>query len=188
MRVAALVAHLRTALRLPIHSIQRYLADVYGLRLSGGSVVDLLHRVAAQGASAATQIRDQARQRPVVHADETGWREAGHYGYAWLLATPGGERSVERHQSRAGAVANALLGEDFKGCSSPTSTRATTTPQAGNTNAAGYTSCATEGMRRGAPVPRRGANLGRAGQGRLCPPPRGDCPSGPLASPYPPDH
>jgi len=115
VRVAALVAHLRTVLRLPIRSIQRYLADVHGLLISVGEVVNLLQRVAVQGAAAVEQIRDQARRRPVVHADETSWREAGHNGYAWLLATPEGERYVERHQSRAGAVANALLGEDFTG-------------------------------------------------------------------------
>ena len=115
VRVAALVAHLRTALRLPIRSIQRYCAELHGLRISVGEIVGLLQQVAAHGGSAVTAIRDQARQRPVVHADETGWREAGHNGYAWLLATPEGERYVERHQSRAGAVANALLGEDFTG-------------------------------------------------------------------------
>jgi transposase len=113
--IASLVAHLRTSLRLPIRSIQRYLLDLHGLRVSVGELVELLHRIAAQGAPAAEQIRDRARARAVVHADETGWREAGHNGYAWLLATPEGERYVERHQSRAGAVANGLLGEDFTG-------------------------------------------------------------------------
>ena len=115
VRVAALVAHLRSGLRLPMRSIQRYLAEVHDLRVSVGEVVTLLQRVATQGAAVVEQIRDQARRRPVVHADETSWREAGHNGYAWLLATPEGERYVERHQSRAGAVANALLGEDFTG-------------------------------------------------------------------------
>ncbi len=51
----------------------------------------------------------------MVHADETSWRENGQNGYAWLLATPEGERYVEYHHSRAGAVAKALLGEDFHG-------------------------------------------------------------------------
>jgi len=115
VRVAALVAHLRTTLRLPIRSIQRYLADLHGVRVSVGEIINLLQQVAAHGAAAVTQIRDQARRRPVVHADETSWREAGHNGYVWLLATPEGERYVERHQSRAGAVANALLGDDFTG-------------------------------------------------------------------------
>lgn len=113
--IASLVAHLRTALRLPVRTIQRYLADLHGLRVSVGEIVALLHRVAEQGAPAVRAIRDTARRRAVVHADETGWRENGHNGYVWLLATPQGERYVEFHRSRAGAVANALLGEDFAG-------------------------------------------------------------------------
>lgn len=113
--IASLVAHLRTALRLPIRSIQRYLVDLHGLRVSVGEIVGVLHRVAQQGVPAVQAIRDVARSRAVVHADETGWRESGHNGYAWLLATPEGERYVEFHHSRAGAVANALVGEDFHG-------------------------------------------------------------------------
>ena len=113
--IAALVAHLRMSLRLPIRRIQAYLADLHGLRVSVGEVVDLLRRVGERGVPTLTQIRDTARSRAVVHADETTWRESGQNGYAWLLATPEGERYVEYHHSRAGAVANALLGEDFRG-------------------------------------------------------------------------
>src|SRR5487761_524689 len=113
--IAALVAHLRLSLRLPIRRIQAYLADLHGLRMSVGEVVDLLRRVGERGIPTLTQIRDTARRRAVVHADETTWRESGQNGYAWLLATPEGERYVEYHHSRAGGVANALLGEDFRG-------------------------------------------------------------------------
>ena len=94
--IASLVAHLRTSLRLPQRSIQRYLADLHGLRVSVGELVELLHRVAAHGAPAARAIRDQARRRAVVHADETGWREAGHNGYAWVLAYGGYLRNPHR--------------------------------------------------------------------------------------------
>jgi len=113
--IAALVAHLRTSLRLPIRRIQAYLADLHGLQVSVGEVVDLLRRVGEQGVPTLMQVRDAARRRAVVHADETSWREAGQNGYAWLLATPEGERYVEYHHSRAGVVANGLLGADFRG-------------------------------------------------------------------------
>jgi transposase len=113
--LAALVAHLRTTLRLPVRSIQRYLADLHGLRLSVGALVRLLDQVAVAALPTVEQIRARVRQRAVVHADETSWREAGQNGYAWLLATPEGERYVEYHHSRAGAVINTLLGEEFTG-------------------------------------------------------------------------
>ena len=113
--LAGVVAHLRTTLRLPLRSIQRYLADLHGLRVSVGALVDLLHRVAARGTPTLERIQAAARQRAVVQADETGWREDGHNGYVWALSTPEGERVLEFHRSRAGAVANTLLGDDFAG-------------------------------------------------------------------------
>ena len=112
--IASLVAHLRSVLRLPLRTIQRYLTELHGLRVSVGEVA-LLHRVAAHGTPAVEQIHDAVRARAVVHADETGWREDGHSGYVWLLATPEGERYVAFHRSRAGSVANALVGEAFGG-------------------------------------------------------------------------
>lgn len=113
--IASLVAHLRSVLRLPLRTIQQYLTDLHGLYVSVGEVVALLHRVAAHGAPSVDQIRTAARQRAVVQADETGWRENGHNGYVWLLATPEGERYVTFDRSRAGRVANALVGEAFQG-------------------------------------------------------------------------
>lgn len=60
-------------------------------------------------------IRERVRVRRVVHGDETSWREQGQNGYTWVLASPEGERCFGYHHSRAGAVANALLGEGFTG-------------------------------------------------------------------------
>ncbi len=113
--IAALVAHLRTVLRLPIRAIQRSLADLHGLRVSVGELVELLHRVATQAAPTVAQIQERVRTRAVVHGDETGWRENGRNGYVWVLATAEGERYFEYHHSRAGQVANQLLGEAFRG-------------------------------------------------------------------------
>lgn len=113
--LAALVAHLRTALRLPLRTIQRYLADLHGLRISVGELVRLLQQVAEAASPTVEQIRARVRQRAVVHADETSWRESGRNGYAWLVATPEGERYVVYRPSRAGAVINELLGEAFGG-------------------------------------------------------------------------
>jgi transposase len=42
-------------------------------------------------------------------------RENGQNGYVWFAGTPTGERYFAYHHSRAGAVINTLLGEDFSG-------------------------------------------------------------------------
>jgi transposase len=113
--IASLVTHLRQVVRAPIRVIQAWLASVHGLRLSVGEISDLLRRVAAQGQGAYLALRGRIRASPVVQADETSWREQGQNGYVWFAGTPTGERYFEYHHSRAGAVINTLLGEDFGG-------------------------------------------------------------------------
>jgi hypothetical protein len=114
--VASLVATLRTTLRLPIAQIQLYLQTVHGLHLSCGALVDLLRRVAQVAEPAVTDLLEQARASPILHGDETGWREDGQHGYLWFLTTPGLAPVcyVAYDQSRAGAVVTGLLG-DFHG-------------------------------------------------------------------------
>jgi hypothetical protein len=117
VRIASLIAYLRTSLRLPVRLIKEYLHSVHQLAISTGEIVGLLHRVAEAPAvqQATRQVQEQVRRSPIVHGDETGWREGGQNGYVWLFATPKGERYYEYDHSRAGAVAKRILGTDFKG-------------------------------------------------------------------------
>ena len=73
----ALIVTLREVGRLPVAVIQWYLAPVHALHLSVGAIVAASHQVAARGAATVDQIREQVRAGPVVHADETGWRQHG---------------------------------------------------------------------------------------------------------------
>lgn len=117
VRIASLVAYLRTELRLPIRAIAGYLETVHSLRLSTGEIVRLLHQVPQTLAGAVTELRGQMRASGVLHADETGWREEGHNGYLWGFSTPGPEavRYYEYAPGRSGEVVERLLGEDFRG-------------------------------------------------------------------------
>lgn len=83
----SLIVTLREELRLPIRGIQWYLHAVHGLRLSVGAIVAALHTVAARAAPVVSGIREAIRASPVLHADETGWRQDGHNGYAWTFST-----------------------------------------------------------------------------------------------------
>jgi len=109
----SLIAVLREELRLPIERIQWYLEAVHGLRLSVGAVVATLHTVAARAAPVVEQTRTAIRASPVVHADETGWRQAGRNGYAWTFSTPT-ERYFVRG-SRERAVLEGAIGDDYGG-------------------------------------------------------------------------
>jgi transposase len=109
----ALIAGLREELRLPIAGIQGYLEAVHGLRLSVGAIVETLHTVAAQAQPMVNQIRTAIRGSPVLHVDETGWRQNGHNGYVWTFSTAQ-QRAFVRG-SRERAVLEQEIGADFAG-------------------------------------------------------------------------
>ena len=108
--VAAWVATLRTKLRLPLAQLQWLLARGWGVRLSLGELSALVAEAARAGRPAYDTLLAEARASPVVHIDETGWREAGRNGWVWTLTTAT-IRLFHFSRSRAGAVALRLLGE-----------------------------------------------------------------------------
>jgi transposase len=114
VRIAALVAYLRTTLRLPVRQVKAYLATLHALDLSVGEIVELAHDVRQQLQGEADQLLAQVRQQPVVHQDETGWRENGQNGYIWATVSDGPQavRYYEYSPSRSHHV---LLGEHFRG-------------------------------------------------------------------------
>ena len=113
VNLLSLIATLREEGRLPIRSVQWYLDTVHQLRLSVGAIVSAIHRTAQRAQPAVAAILDRIRGSPVVHADETGWREDGANGYVWTFSTP-----TERYFLRRGrgkAVVDEALGESFSG-------------------------------------------------------------------------
>jgi len=62
-------------------------------------------------------LKQQARASPILHGDETTWRENGQHGYIWCFSTPGEDavRYYEYDHSRGQAVVKRLLGGAFAG-------------------------------------------------------------------------
>jgi transposase len=117
VRIAGLVAYLRTTLRLPVRQIQTYLETVHNLHLSNGEIVELTHQVRRQLQSQADALKAAVQVSPVVHGDETGWRENGRNGYLWAFVTEGLEavRYFQHDKSRGHQIAARILGSDFDG-------------------------------------------------------------------------
>ena len=88
VNLLSLIATLREEGRRPIRSVQWYLDTVHQLRLSVGAIVSAIHRTAQRAQPAVAAILDRIRASPVVHADETGWRQHGANGYMWTSSTP----------------------------------------------------------------------------------------------------
>jgi transposase len=111
--LVGLIATLREEARLPIATIQWYLRTRHGLKLSAGAIVGACATVATAAAPVVAQARAAIRASPVVHADETGWRENGRNGYAWTFSTPGERLFVRGGRDRG--VLEGVLGADFPG-------------------------------------------------------------------------
>jgi hypothetical protein len=65
------------------------------------------------GQPALGAIRAAITASPVVHADETGWREAGRNGYVWTARTP--DACVFVHGGRGKGMLTRLVGEAAQG-------------------------------------------------------------------------
>jgi transposase len=110
----SLIGYLKTVSRVPIGQIRRLVDVVWGLKISSGTITEILHDVAELGKSAYDNLLDDVRGSPVVHADETGWREDGVNGYIWSFSTPQ-VRYYTYRQSRGSVVAKEVLSDEFAG-------------------------------------------------------------------------
>ena len=112
--VVARAAVLRTKLRLPLQSVQWLLAQVWGVHVSEGALSGMLDEAARAGPRTYEALLADARASPVLHIDETGWRQQGRKGSIWRVSTPA-LRYFHATSSRAGHVARRLIGEDYEG-------------------------------------------------------------------------
>ena len=110
----AMIASLHEVTRLPLGQIQWLLDSFYQLKLSLGEIVRVLQVVGQRAAGTVASLLEELRQSPLVHADETGWRENGANGYLWSFSNEKLHYLVRRH-SRASEVVRGVLGEAFSG-------------------------------------------------------------------------
>jgi len=121
LRLTSLIVYLRNVMRSPYRQIQKYLEKQHGVMLSIGGIVELLHRVRTASQEELRRLYQAARASPVIHADETGWREDGQNGYIWVLSVPGPMpiRIYHYNRSRSRFVVKGLLrsspGNQFQG-------------------------------------------------------------------------
>jgi len=114
VRLMSLIAHLRLVCRMTFRAIQTFLKSTYNLHIAIGEIVELLHCAARKGMASYTLLREALRSSPCVNADETGYRQDGVNGQAWIFCTPK-IRYYIRDPSRSHAVPESVLGSDYKG-------------------------------------------------------------------------
>ena len=103
---------------LPVRLVQSYLQTLHGLHLSLGEIAELAHAVRQHLQPLTAQLKQAVQASPVVHGDETGWRENGQNGWAWAFATagPAAVRYYEYDPGRSHFVPQRVLGPDWRGC------------------------------------------------------------------------
>lgn len=110
----SLIGYLKTTCRVPVGQIRKLIGALWNLSISAGEIAEILHDVAELGEPAYESVLDKVRGSPVVHADETGWREDGVNGYIWSFSSPEVRYYTYRH-SRGAAVAKEVLSTEFVG-------------------------------------------------------------------------
>jgi transposase len=113
-RITAMVGICTGKFRMSKRSVQDLLADFCGVTVGLGSISKMEQTVSAAVAPAVEAAEAHVRTQPVVHPDETGWREHGQRRWLWT-ATTGKVAVFCIDHSRGADVAKRLLGEDFAG-------------------------------------------------------------------------
>lgn len=76
-----------------------------------GSLIKAMHQLGRLLKDVPDKLIEEYKQAPVKHADETGWRNEGRNGYAWMFGTH--DTSIFRfRQSRSGKVAQDVFGTE----------------------------------------------------------------------------
>ena len=110
----ALIARLHKEVGMPLAKMAALLRERFGLTVTPGGLVQVLHRAARVAAPTYAALCAQIRGSPVVSPDETGWRVGAVRHWLWAFATP--ETTVYRMcHGRGFDEAAEVLGADFDG-------------------------------------------------------------------------
>jgi len=100
-----------------VNKIQKSLQTFYGLDISLGEIIEILHQEAGLGNGKYEEIRQGLLSSRVIYADETGGREDGVNGYHWSFSNERFHMLLYR-KSRAATVVQEVFGgngENFQG-------------------------------------------------------------------------
>ncbi|WP_407523868.1 IS66 family transposase [Methylobacterium oryzisoli] len=107
-RLHAVATYLKTFQALSYERLQAALADLFGLTLSQGGVMNLLRRAQGQFRAGREAAVSALRRAAVVASDETGVRIEGSNSYHWVFRS---DAAVVHHAAptRAAAVVHAMM-------------------------------------------------------------------------------
>lgn len=86
--IRALVTYLSVVQCIPFKRIAEFLSDIFGRRISQGTVQDILEENSAKADKPYEEIRRRVEASPVVGADETGAAVGRELHWNWIFQTP----------------------------------------------------------------------------------------------------
>jgi transposase len=86
--VKARVLYFQQYRLLPYQRTSEAMRDLFGCRLSPGTVANIVRECAAGLVETELKIKKKLRRSPVIHADETGLRVEGKLAYVHVASTP----------------------------------------------------------------------------------------------------
>lgn len=113
-RLQAMIAMMVGQLRLSRRVVHAACKDLFGLDISVGSIQATCERVSSAVAPEVASLAAQIASAPVVHADETGWRQRGERRWLWAATAPHAELFIVA-SNRGRDALHDLLPEDFHG-------------------------------------------------------------------------
>jgi hypothetical protein len=112
--VEAINAYLGAGFRVSVRERQRLFQDLFGLKMSTGTIKAIDNRVSENVAAIYDEARAWLGQAAVAHADETSWPLGGLRGWLWVAVTD--LVTVFQVDPKRGAAAfRRLFGPDFEG-------------------------------------------------------------------------
>lgn len=114
IRTVGLVVYFWVVASLSLPSIVAYLKTFFRLNLSTAGISKMVIRVAKIMTPVADEILEDVKNKPVIFADETGWRVKGVLWWLWAFAN---KRSAYywADPKRSSAVVAKILGTVFSG-------------------------------------------------------------------------
>jgi transposase len=113
-RGQAITALCTGAYRLSKRTTQQFLAALFGVPMSLGTISTLEAATVEAGAAPVEEARASVQQQASVSVDETGWRQSDQRAWLWVAVTTWVTVFLVR-LSRGGEVARELLGAAFDG-------------------------------------------------------------------------
>jgi transposase len=110
-RLQATLSLLAGAYRLSKRQVQQLAKDMIGLRIAVGMIAKLERRSAATLEDPVEELRGSVVEAPVVHIDETSWRQDRKKAWLWVTATARATVFTIA-ETRAAEVARRLLGTE----------------------------------------------------------------------------